>query len=85
MGLYYYYCTLRYSGRIIKLRKLDFGGLKRQFDLKKCYFRGLIAKIGYSYGPNKRGALINGGSVMKFRNINGDGGKEVFKSSLLHK
>ena len=29
-----------------ELRKLDFRGLNGQFDVKKAYFRGKIAKIG---------------------------------------
>ena len=32
------------------LRKLDFRGLKGQFDVKKANFRELIAKIGH-YRP----------------------------------
>ena len=32
------------------LRKLNFGGLKGQFDVKKDNLRGLIAKIGH-YRP----------------------------------
>ena len=32
------------------LRKLNFGGLKGQFDVKKANFRGLIAKTGH-YRP----------------------------------
>ena len=32
------------------LRKLNFGGLKGQFDVRKANFRGLIAKIGH-YRP----------------------------------
>ena len=31
---------------IVKLRKVDFRGLRGQFDAKKVNFRGLIAKIG---------------------------------------
>ena len=29
------------------LRKINFRGLKGQFDVKKANFRGLISKIGY--------------------------------------
>ena len=39
-------CALRYIGGVLELRKLDFRGLKGQFDVKKANFRGLIAKIG---------------------------------------
>ena len=38
---------LRYVGGILGHRKLDFRGLKGQFDVKKVNFRGLIAKIGH--------------------------------------
>ena len=39
---------LIYVGRILEFRKLDFRGLKCQFDIKKVDFWGLVAKIGYS-------------------------------------
>ena len=42
--------ALRYVGGVLELRKLDFRGLKGQFDVKKANFRGLIAKIGH-YRP----------------------------------
>ena len=34
-------------GGVLELRKLDFRGLKGQFDAKKANFRGLIAKIDH--------------------------------------
>ena len=34
-------------GEILELRKLNFRGLKGQFDIKKANLRGLIAKISY--------------------------------------
>ena len=40
-------CALKYIKEIVELRKLDFGGLEGQFDVKKVNFRGLIPKIGY--------------------------------------
>ena len=40
-------CVLRYIGGILVVRKLDFRGLKGQFDVKKANFRGLTAKIDY--------------------------------------
>ena len=43
-------CSLKYVGGILELRKLDFRGLKGQFDVKKANFRGLIVKIGH-YWP----------------------------------
>ena len=46
-GLCHRNCTQRYVGGILELRKLDFRGLKGQFDVKKANFRGLIAKIGH--------------------------------------
>ena len=46
-GLCHENCALRYVGGILELRKLDFRGLKGQFDVKKANFRGLIAKIGH--------------------------------------
>ena len=39
--------SLRYVGGALVLIKLDFRGLKGQFDVKKANFRGLIAKIGH--------------------------------------
>ena len=44
------YCTLRYIGGVLELRKLDFRGLKGQFGVKKANFRGLIVKTGH-YWP----------------------------------
>ena len=38
-------CALRYVGGVLVLRKLNFGGLKGQFDVKKAKFRGLIDNI----------------------------------------
>ena len=46
-GLCHWKCALRYVAGIIEHRKLDFMGLKRQFDVKKANFRGLIAKIAH--------------------------------------
>ena len=37
----------RYFGGVLEFKKLDFRGLKGQFDVKKANFRGLIAKIGH--------------------------------------
>ena len=42
--------ALRYVGGVPEVKKLDFRGLKGQFDVKMANFRGLIAKIGY-YRP----------------------------------
>ena len=39
-------CALRHIGEILELRKLDFRGLKDQFDVKKAHFWRLISKIG---------------------------------------
>ena len=36
---------LTYVGWFLEFKKLDFMGLKGQFDVKKANFRGLIAKI----------------------------------------
>ena len=41
---------LRYIGGVLEPRKLDFSGLKGQFEIKKVNlgdFRGLLAKISY--------------------------------------
>ena len=46
-GLYHGNCDLGFVGGIFELVKLEFRGLKGQFDVKKANFRGLIAKIGY--------------------------------------
>ena len=43
-------CVLSHIGEILELRKLNFMGLKGQFDVKKANFRGVIGKIGY-YRP----------------------------------
>ena len=40
-------CVLRYVGGILVVIKLDFRGLKGQFDVKYSNFWGLVAKIGY--------------------------------------
>ena len=40
-------CVLRYVRAILKLIKLNFRGLKGQFDVKKVNLRGLIANIGH--------------------------------------
>ena len=46
-GLCHRYWVLRYIGVVLELRKLDFMGLKDQFDFIKANFRGLITKMGY--------------------------------------
>ena len=43
-------CSLRYVGGFLEFKKLDFRGLKGQFDVKKANFRGIVAKIGH-YRP----------------------------------
>ena len=40
----------RYVGVVLELQKLDFRGLKGQFDAEKANFGGLIAKISH-YRP----------------------------------
>ena len=40
-------CVLRYVRAILKLIKLNFRGLKGQFDVKKVNLRGLIANISH--------------------------------------
>ena len=40
-------CALRHVRGVLKLKKLDFRGLKCQFEVKRASFRGLIAKIDY--------------------------------------
>ena len=47
-----YVMGIRPQGRlngVLELRKLDFRGLKSQFDVKKANFRGLIAKINHDW------------------------------------
>ena len=44
-GIYHGNCALSYVRGFLVLTKLNFGGLKGQFDVKKANFRGLIAKI----------------------------------------
>ena len=34
-GIYHGNCAIKYVGVVLELRKLDFGGLKGQFDVKK--------------------------------------------------
>ena len=46
-GLCHGKCGLRYVGGILGHRKLDFRGLKGQFDVKKANFGGLLPKIGH--------------------------------------
>ena len=46
-GLCHRSCDLKYIAGVLELRKLDFMGLKCEFDVKKAHFRELIAKIGY--------------------------------------
>ena len=46
-GIYHGNCVLRSLGGVLVLIKLDFRGLKGQFDVKKFNFRGLIDKIRY--------------------------------------
>ena len=46
-GLCHGNCALRHVEESLEIRKLDFRGLKGQFDVKKDNFRGLIAKIGH--------------------------------------
>ena len=50
LGIFHGNCALRYVGGVLEVKKLDFRGLKSQFDVKKVDFRGLAAKIGYC-GP----------------------------------
>ena len=45
--IYHKNCDLRYIGGVLELRKIDFRGLKGQFDVKNDNFIGLIAKNGY--------------------------------------
>ena len=40
-------CALRYVGGILRVKKLDFRGLKCQFEVKRASFKGLIARIDY--------------------------------------
>ena len=47
LGIYHGNCALRYAGGVLEVKKLDFRGLKGQFDAKKANFRGPIAKFGY--------------------------------------
>ena len=47
LGICHGNCALRYAGGVLEVKKLDFRGLKGQFDAKKANFRGLIAKIGH--------------------------------------
>ena len=58
LGIYHGNCALRYAGGVLEVKKLDFRGVKGQFDAKKANFRGPIAKFGYcrpilasTYGP----------------------------------
>ena len=47
LELCYGNCGLMDYRGILQPRKLDFRGVKGQFDVKKANFRGLTAKIGY--------------------------------------
>ena len=46
-GIGHVNCALSYVEGVLELKKLDFRGLKGQFDVKMANFRGLIAKIGH--------------------------------------
>ena len=50
LGIFHGNCALRYVGGVLEVKKLDFRGLKCQFDVKKVNFRGLTAKSGH-YRP----------------------------------
>ena len=39
-------CARRYIGGVLELRKIDFCGLKGQFDVKNANFMEVIAKNG---------------------------------------
>ena len=45
--IYHKNFDLRYIGGVLELGKIDFRGLKGQFDVKNANFRGLTAKISY--------------------------------------
>ena len=45
LGIFHGNCDLRNVGGVLEFRKLDFRGLKGQFDVKKANFRELTAKI----------------------------------------
>ena len=49
-GICYGNCALKYVTGVLVLRKINFGGLKGQFNVKKANFTGLIIKIG-NYRP----------------------------------
>ena len=42
-GIFHGNCALRYVGEVLKVKKLEFRGLKGQLDVKNANFRGLIA------------------------------------------
>ena len=46
-GIFHGNCAIRYVGEVLKVKKLEFRGLKGQFDVKKIDFRGIIVKIGH--------------------------------------
>ena len=46
LGIFHWYCDLRNVGGVLEFRKLDFRGLKGQFDVKKVNW-GIIAKTGH--------------------------------------
>jgi len=46
-GIYHGNYALKYVGGVLKVRKIDFRGLKGQIDVKKVNSRGLIAKIDH--------------------------------------
>ena len=45
LGICHGNCALRYAGGVLEVKKLDFRGLKGQFDAKKANFGGPIAKF----------------------------------------
>ena len=44
-GLGHGNCVLRFVKKVLVLRKLDFKGLKGQFNVKKANFRGQTSRV----------------------------------------
>ena len=62
-GIYHGNYALKYVGGVLKVRKLDFRGLKGQIDVKKDNSRGPIAKIDH-YSPISATNSIRYWSIM---------------------
>ena len=65
-GIYHGNCALKYVGGVLKVRKLDFRGLKGQIDVTKDNSRGLIAKIDHDSPISATNSTLNWSIMANF-------------------